>query len=157
MGTSKIPKSVKPHLLIIDDDEAIRELLGSAFIEVECRVSLAPDAVVARQILDTDIPDVCLIDALLTGEAGLSIAAYAAMLGLPVLMMTGDAVLADEMDDALRANIRKPFGLAAVVDKVAETLDKAIMPGSGAGGEARSGRGRGTKVDDLTAWAIRGT
>jgi DNA-binding NtrC family response regulator len=97
------------------------------FIDAGYRVSLAAEADRARQILDLDVPDVCLIDARLWGEQGISLAEYAESLGVPVLMMTGDAGLSDEMDSRLRANIRKPFRFDTVVQRVTDIFNEGSV------------------------------
>jgi len=64
------------HVLVVDDDPDIRELLDDYLSEHGYSVEQAEDGKSARLQLEKQIPDVVLLDIGLPGEDGLSIARY---------------------------------------------------------------------------------
>jgi two-component system phosphate regulon response regulator OmpR len=64
------------HVLVVDDDPDVRDLLNDYLSEHGYSVAQAEDGKGARQQLETQIPNVVLLDIGLPGEDGLSIARY---------------------------------------------------------------------------------
>lgn len=64
------------HVLVVDDDPDVRELLDDYLSEHGYSVAQAIDGTTARQQLEKQIPNVVLLDIGLPGEDGLSIARY---------------------------------------------------------------------------------
>ena len=50
------------HVLVVEDESSVRELLGSTLITAGFQVSFAPDGLSARNWLDENVPDIALID-----------------------------------------------------------------------------------------------
>ena len=79
------------HLLLIDDDEMVREGLIAFFEGSGWKVSAAANGAEARRALDTEMPDVVLLDVMLPDVTGLDllgeIKAYSE--SLPVVMFSG--------------------------------------------------------------------
>ena len=64
------------HVLVVDDDPDVRELLDDYLSEHGYSVAQAVDGKTARQQLEKQVPNVVLLDIGLPGEDGLSIARY---------------------------------------------------------------------------------
>ncbi|KPJ95662.1 MAG: chemotaxis protein CheY [Gammaproteobacteria bacterium SG8_15] len=64
------------HVLVVDDDPDVRELLNDYLSEHGYSVAQAVDGKTARQQLEKQVPNVVLLDIGLPGEDGLSIARY---------------------------------------------------------------------------------
>jgi CheY-like chemotaxis protein len=52
----------KPKVLVVDDERAMRELLGLHLINAGYEVLVAEDAIVAGHLVTTDKPDLIIID-----------------------------------------------------------------------------------------------
>src|SRR3989344_831242 len=62
------------HLLVVDDDPQLRELLARYLGEQGFRVSAVADGAVMGALLAREQPDLAILDLMLPGEDGLSIA-----------------------------------------------------------------------------------
>jgi two-component system phosphate regulon response regulator OmpR len=84
-----IPPDDAPHILIVDDDRVIRELL-SRFLNTEgYRVTTADTAADARAKLDGLSFDLLVLDVMMPGESGFDLArAIRASSSVPILMLT---------------------------------------------------------------------
>lgn len=63
-----------PHILVVDDDQKIRDLLGRYLLENGFRVTAASDAGTARAAMRGLSFDLVLLDVMMPGETGLSLA-----------------------------------------------------------------------------------
>ncbi len=63
-----------PHILVVDDDQKIRDLLGRYLFENGFRVTTASDAATARAAMRGLAFDLILLDVMMPGESGLSLA-----------------------------------------------------------------------------------
>ena len=99
MGSASDFKKVseQPHILIVDDDRRIRELLRSYLMENGYLVSLAATAAEARERMRGLSFDIIILDVMMPGETGLSLVASlrSAKEMTPVLMLSA---LADSPD-----------------------------------------------------------
>jgi two-component system, OmpR family, phosphate regulon response regulator OmpR len=104
----------QPHVLIVDDDKRIRELLRSYLLDNGYLVSLAASANEARERMRGIVYDVMILDVMMPGENGLSLAASLRdeSSNVPILMLsalsdTPDRIagLSSGVDDYLS----KPF------------------------------------------------
>ncbi len=82
--------SERPHILIVDDDKRIRELLRSYLIENNYLVSLAASATEARERMRGLSFDLIILDVMMPGETGLSFISSlrSAKETTPVLMLS---------------------------------------------------------------------
>ena len=62
--------SEAPHLLIVDDDDRIRELIKRYLAREGFRVTTAADAAAARRILELFDVDLLVLDVMMPGESG---------------------------------------------------------------------------------------
>jgi two-component system phosphate regulon response regulator OmpR len=91
------------HLLVVDDDDRIRGLLKEYLSRAGFRVTTAADARAARRLSDTLDFDLVVLDVMMPGEDGLSLArAIRARPGpagqTPVLMLTARGTPADRIE-----------------------------------------------------------
>ncbi len=86
----------QPHILIVDDDSEIRDLLSRFLCDHQIRVDVAADTVEAEKQLKRGQYDLIVLDLMMPGEDGLS---YCRRLrsqsSIPVLMLTA---MGDETD-----------------------------------------------------------
>ncbi len=78
-----------PHILIVDDDQKIRDLLARYLFENGFRVTTASDTVTARAAMRGLAFDLVLLDVMMPGESGLSLARELCQSGrIPICMLT---------------------------------------------------------------------
>ncbi len=82
--------SDQPHILVVDDDRRIRELLQSYLKDNGYRVSLAASGDEARQKLSGIMFDLVVLDIMMPGESGLSLTGHLRQMHpqLPVLLLS---------------------------------------------------------------------
>jgi len=101
------------HVLVVDDDAELRDLLSEYLGRNGFRVSVARDGREMRQVLESASPDIVVLDIMMPGEDGLALCRdLRAHSNLPVIMLTArgeelDRIIGIEMgaDDYLT----KPF------------------------------------------------
>ena len=67
-------KKNNPHILVVDDDNKIRELLKRFLSENNFNVSTAADAKIAGEILKNFMFDLIILDVMMPGETGIEFA-----------------------------------------------------------------------------------
>src|SRR5262249_31009013 len=78
-----------PHLLVVDDDRRIRDLLSRYLAREGYRVTTAGNAAEARAKLDGLSFDLLVLDVMMPGESGFDLAkAIRASSAVPILMLT---------------------------------------------------------------------
>ena len=121
------------HVLIVDDDRAIRELIAGYLEKNGMRVSLAANGREMRNALDDGAPDLIVLDLMLPGEDGLTLCRdlrAGKFRTVPVLMLTArgeetDRIIGLEMgaDDYLA----KPFAARELLARVRSVLRRTRM------------------------------
>jgi CheY-like chemotaxis protein len=117
------------RLMAIDDDEMTRVLLARALHDDPYDILFATDAPAAVRQLQTEQPDVILMDVCLPGLDGISLTrllkASAHLAAIPVIMMTGDSrreTVASSIDAGAAAFVVKPFTRQSLKKKLDEVL-----------------------------------
>ena len=84
-----VPHDVAPHILVVDDDGQIRQLVAKFLRENGYRVTTARDGREMRQVLaDADI-DLVILDLMLPGTSGLDLCRdLRKTSSLPIIMLT---------------------------------------------------------------------
>jgi len=83
---------IAPHILIIDDDSRIRELLGKYLGEHGFRVTTASNAADARHRLSGLTFDLLIVDVMMPGESGMELTrSLRETMTVPILMLTARA------------------------------------------------------------------
>ena len=103
----------KPHVLTIDDEPRIVEMLAEVLKGEGYRVSTATSGEQGLRIYDEDKPDLVLLDVMMPGMNGFEVLKALREKGdVPVIMLTGHAdltdVLEDQMDEVPDSYISKP-------------------------------------------------
>lgn len=118
--------TVAPHLLVVDDDREIRELLSHFLARHGYRVSVARDGAEMMKVLDRGAFDLIVLDLMLPGEDGLSLCRKVrASSAIPVVMLTAmgeeiDRIVGLEMgaDDY----VAKPFNPRELLARIKAVL-----------------------------------
>jgi len=127
------------HLLIVDDDDRIRELLKEYLAREGYRVTGAAHAAAARRLMELIEFDLVVLDVMMPGETGLELTTWvrskAQLSRTPVLLLTARGEAADRIDGLSRGAddyMGKPFEpkeLALRIDAILRrTGVKPIMP-----------------------------
>ena len=86
------PADDAPHLLVVDDDRRIRDLLSRYLAREGYRVTTAGSASEARAKLDSLSFDLLVLDVMMPGETGFDLArSIRARSAVPILMLTARA------------------------------------------------------------------
>jgi len=109
-------------VLIVEDDDNVRALLGDLFEDEGYHFTLVRDGAEMEQALDGDDYDVSIIDVSLAGgESGFTLAQTARDRGCGVILTSGDPRHFERLQDGEWRSIAKPFRvqqLIALVDRV---------------------------------------
>jgi two-component system OmpR family response regulator len=125
-------------VLIVENDDDVRDLLGDIFEDEGFRFSMVKTGAAMRAELDADDYDIVVIDVTQPGhEDGFSLAQIAREQGCGVILVTGDHRLTERLQVSGQHYLLKPFRvqqLVEVVDKVlAETAAQCIRRKRGDG------------------------
>jgi two-component system, OmpR family, phosphate regulon response regulator OmpR len=121
-----------PHILIVDDDRRIRELLKSYLGSSGFRVTGASSAAEARQRLEGVDFDLVVLDVMMPGESGLDFARAlrAAKSGVPILMLSALSEVQDKIT-GLSAGIddylAKPFEPQELLLRIRNILRRVVQ------------------------------
>jgi two-component system, OmpR family, response regulator len=122
--------STQPRVLVVDDDDSIRDLLTMALEHSGYEVTLAANCVDARNAVERARPDLVVLDVMLPDGDGIELCRRLRAAGLraPVLFLTARDATADKVrgltvggDDYLT----KPFSLEELVARVRALLRRA--------------------------------
>lgn len=147
-----------PHILVVDDDQKIRALLGRFLASNGYRVTEAANAAAARGFMRGLAFDLVLLDVMMPGENGLSLARdLKATRPVPICMLTALADAEDRIN-GLEAGVDdyvpKPFEPRELLLRIRNILRRQETSKSPLADEVRMGRcvfsvARGElKVDD---------
>ncbi len=122
-----------PHILIVDDDREIRDLLSRFLERNGLRVSVARDEREMQKVLQGAAIDLVVLDAMLPGKNGFTICRELRAAGnLPIIMLTAageetDRIVGLEMgaDDY----VAKPFNPRELLARMRAVLRRAAEPG----------------------------
>lgn len=123
------PATDAAHLLVVDDDRRIRDLLSRFLRKEGYRVTLAEHAAEARAHLTLLAFDLIVLDAMMPGENGFDFAADTRLTSqVPILMLTARA----EADDRVRGleagaddYLAKPYEPRELLLRIASILRRA--------------------------------
>ena len=115
-----------PQILIVEDDEAMREFLAQAISRSGYYVEAVPDGTEALRRVEEGNFDLLLTDIRMPGLDGVELARMARrrVPGLGVLLVTAyvqDALGATDLDGSRIDVLSKPFNLNELIDRV-ETI-----------------------------------
>jgi two-component system OmpR family response regulator len=119
-------ETIQPHILVVDDDPQIRELLEEYLTENALRVSVVSSGQQMVKILADETIDLVVLDLRLAGEDGMAIARrLREQSAIPIVMLTGvrdeaDRIMGLELgaDDYLT----KPFSPRELLARIRTVL-----------------------------------
>lgn len=131
-GKAALPADDAPHLLVVDDDTRIRNLLREFLSANGFRVTAAGNAAEARRKLDGLAFDLLVLDVMMPGESGVDLTrSLRATRDVPILMLTALSEteariigLEAGADDYLA----KPFEPRELVLRINSILRRATPP-----------------------------
>jgi two-component system phosphate regulon response regulator OmpR len=129
---SAVPDDEAPHILLVDDDRRIRELLTRYLSDNGFRVTAAGDAAAARQTAGGMEFDLMVVDIMMPGEDGISLTrSLRDKLGVPVLMLTALAETEHRIE-GLEAGaddyLPKPFDPRELILRISSILKRTAKP-----------------------------
>jgi DNA-binding response OmpR family regulator len=153
---SVLDSSVPAHILVVDDDVQLREMIAEYLGEYDFRVTGAADGPAMRKVLAASVVDLIVLDLRLPAEDGMSIArALRAESSIPIIMLTGrkddvDRIMGLELgaDDYLT----KPVNLRELLARIRTVLrrSQAHPPEPSAAEKLRAYRFAGWELDART-------
>jgi len=129
--TALLPGEERPHILVVDDDTRLRQLLGRYLRDQGLRVTLAPDAADARAKLAGIEFDLIVLDIMMPGEDGLQLTRWLrSERETPVLLLTA----MDEVDSRIEGlesgaddYLSKPFEPRELILRIQAILRRAAQ------------------------------
>lgn len=108
-----VPADDAAHLLVVDDDKRLRELLSRFLVREGYRVTAAGDAAEARRHLSNLDFDLIVLDVMMPGENGIDFArSLRETSQVPILMLTARAEASDRvlgLETGVDDYLTKPF------------------------------------------------
>ena len=142
---------MEAHILVVDDDAAIRELIREYLAENDFKVSVAETGADMDRVLGAEVVDLVILDLKLPDEDGLAIARrLRESLDLPIIILTGRKDEADRvMGLELGADdyVTKPFSQRELLARI-----KAVLRRTEGKREAR--RGESVRAYKFAGWEL---
>jgi len=125
----EVAADLQPHVLALDDDPAIRDLIADYLSENELRVTTVANGRALADVLSRETVDMVILDLRLPGEDGMQIARrLREESSIPILMLTGRVEEADRvMGLELGADdyLTKPFSPRELLARIRAQLRRA--------------------------------
>ena len=120
------------HLLLIDDDERIRDLLSQYLKDSGFKITTAESASDARQKLESIKFDLLVLDVMMPGESGLNFAKNLRKSSqVPILMLTAKSDISDKiqgLETGVDDYLIKPFEPRELVLRIQAILKRHKLP-----------------------------
>ena len=120
---------IRPRILVVEDEPAIAELIAVNLQHGGFDAIVAGDSVTAQRELDATLPDAILLDWMLPGQSGLSLARHwrkqERTKSIPILMLTARGDESDKiagLDSGADDYITKPFSTQEMLARVRAVL-----------------------------------
>lgn len=123
------PDSTLEKILIVDDDQALRDLLKRYLSENGYTALAAKDGIEMHQMLETTTPDLIILDLMLPGEDGLALAKKIRSTGtIPIIILSARG---DEVDRIVGLEVGaddylpKPFNPRELLARIRSVLRRS--------------------------------
>ncbi|MDG6094437.1 response regulator [Acetobacter sp. AN02] len=140
-----------PHILIVDDDREIRDLLARFLERNQLRVTTARDGRDARRAWQSGHYHLVVLDLMMPGEPGLDVARWLRSQGnVPIIMLTA---MSDETDRIIGLElgaddyVAKPFNPRELLARIRAVLRRVSENQESAPGDARNLRFAGWTLE----------
>ena len=121
-----------PHILVVDDDTRLRELLRKYLSDNGFRISTAKDAAAARTLIAGLTFDLIVLDVMMPGENGLDLTeSLRRHSQVPILLLTARNEVEDRIDGLERGAddyLAKPFEPRELVLRIRTILRRTATP-----------------------------
>src|SRR3546814_15338519 len=128
---SKVGVSSTAHIVVVEDDAHVREMLRRYFVDEGFRVSTAASGRALFETLARHPADIVLLDLTLPGEDGVVVARELRVRsGIGIIMLTGRSDMVDRvvgLEVGADDYIAKPFHLREVLARV-KTVLRRLRP-----------------------------
>lgn len=119
---------IMTHVLLVDDEEALRASLSYALIKEGYQVTTAADGQTALKLFHKQVPDVMILDLMLPGIDGMELCwRIRAFSSVPILMLTAKDQDIDKvwgLEAGADDYITKPFNTRELLARI-----KAVLRG----------------------------
>ncbi|NLZ41396.1 MAG: response regulator, partial [Comamonadaceae bacterium] len=119
------------HVLVVDDDAALRSLLQEYLGEADMRVTAVADGAAMLQVFDAEAVDLVVLDLRLPGEDGMLLARrLRERASVPIVVLTGKAEEADRvmgLELAADDYVTKPFSPRELLARIRAVLRRSRM------------------------------
>jgi len=143
--------SVGPHVLAVDDDPIIREMIADYLARHDLRVTVVADGRSMGEVLAAEVVDLIVLDLRLKAEDGMNLARKLRdESAIPIIMLTGRSDEADRvMGLELGADdyITKPFSPRELLARIRTVLRRRSS-------EVRQGRPEGIRAYRFDGWEL---
>ena len=141
----------QPHVLAVDDDPTMRELIGDYLRENDFRVTAVGDGAAMRAALAEQVVDLIVLDLRLKGEDGMGLTRrLRSESTIPIIMLTGRCEEADRvMGLELGADdyLTKPFSPRELLARIRTVLRRRQA-------EVRHGKPEGVRAYRFAGWEL---
>ncbi|MBA3637998.1 MAG: response regulator [Acidobacteria bacterium] len=125
------PPAGRPRILVVDDEETIRELLLKTLALAEYEVDVAPDGRTAVDRMRMIQYDLLITDLRMPGVDGLTVIREARRLkaDIPVIILTGyssEASAIEAINLGVQGYLTKPFRIPRVLAAAAKALGETV-------------------------------
>ena len=111
------------HILVVDDNGDVRDVIVAILENHNFRVSHAASGSLMRDFLQTADPVDCVVlDALMPGEGNISLVLHLKEVGLPVVVISGSHDAIERAEEYNLQLLRKPFRAQELFDAVNTAL-----------------------------------
>ena len=128
----------RPRILVVEDEPAIAELIAVNLQHGGFQAVVAQDSVTAQKAIDDALPDAILLDWMLPGQSGVSLARQwrkqERTKSIPILMLTARSDEADKisgLDSGADDYITKPFSTQEMLARLRAVLRRRLPESTG--------------------------
>jgi len=144
-------QALEPHVLVVDDDAIIREMIADYLVKHDMRVTAVADGKAMNQALATEVVDLIVLDLRLPSEDGMNLARKLRDEStIPIIMLTGRSDEADRvMGLELGADdyVTKPFSPRELLARIRTVLRRRRS-------EMHQGRPEGVRAYRFDGWEL---
>jgi two-component system OmpR family response regulator len=144
-------QALDPHVLAVDDDPLIREMIVDYLVKHDLRVTAVADGRAMNEVLGAEVVDLVVLDLKLRTEDGMNLARRLRdETAIPIIMLTGRSDEADRvMGLELGADdyVTKPFSPRELLARIRTVLRRRRA-------EVRQGRPEGIRAYRFDGWEL---
>lgn len=127
--------SAAPHILVVDDDTRLRDLLQRFLTEQGFVVVTAADALIAQELIHSMVFDLLVVDVMMPGPSGLDLTRSLRQSShVPIIILTargGPDDRIDGLESGADDYLPKPFEPRELVLRINAILRRAPRPAAG--------------------------